>query len=198
LQFSAIIFTIFILKLKLNWVILFGMKSKQKMKKMEEQTSSTFKNLKREVGERFKLFRLDKKKAQHVLASELQIHQSTITNIERGTTFPKVNYLNYFYEKYGLNLNWLVSGDGGRYMEEVENKGASRIMAPDVEYDSDKYDHYQELNSLMQIPVIEQIIFAKLSECKILFKADVKKFLDNLEKEKRVKKRKASRAKVKK
>lgn len=173
------------------------MKSKQKMNKMEEQTS-TFKNLKKEVGERFKLFRLDKKKAQYVLASELQVHQSTITNIEKGTTFPKVSYLNYFYEKYGLNLNWLVTGDGEQYMEDAEYKGASRIMAPDVEYDNDKYDKYRELRTLLQIPVIEQIIFAKLSECKILFKDNVEEFLDNQEKEKREKKRKASRVKVKK
>jgi transcriptional regulator with XRE-family HTH domain len=173
------------------------MKSKQKMKKMEEQTS-TLKNLKQEVGGRFKIFRLDKKKAQYVLASELQVHQSTITNIEKGATFPKVSYLNYFYEKYGLNLNWLVTGDGEQYMEGAENKGASRIMAPDTEYDGAKYDKYQELNTLMQIPVIEQVLFAKLSECKILFKDNVEEFLDNQEKEKRAKKRKASRAKVKK
>lgn len=164
---------------------------------MEEQTS-TLKNLKKQIGKRFKLFRLDKKKSQFVLAAELQVHQSTITNIEKGFTFPKVSYLNYFYEKYGLNLNWLVTGDGETYMEEAEDKGASRIKAPDVEYDSYKYDKYQELNTLMQIPVIEQVIFAKLSECKILFKDSVKKFHDNLNKEKREKKRKASRAKVKK
>lgn len=173
------------------------MKSKQKMKKMEEQTS-IFKNLKQEVGERFKVFRLGRKKSQYALASELKIHQSTITNIEKGTTFPKVSYLNYFYEKYGLNLNWLVTGDGGQYMEDSDYKWASRIMAPEVEYEDDKYDKYRELSTLLQIPVIEQIIFAKLSECKILFKDEVEEFLDNQEKEKREKKRKASRTKVKK
>jgi transcriptional regulator with XRE-family HTH domain len=141
---------------------------------------------------------LDKKKAQHILAAELQVHQSTITNIEKGFTFPKISYLNYFFEKYGLNLNWLVNGDGEQYIEVAEDKGASRIMAPDIEYDSYKYDKYQELNTLMQIPVIEQVIFAKLSECKILFKDSVKEFHDNQKKEKRIKKRKASRAKVKK
>jgi transcriptional regulator with XRE-family HTH domain len=173
------------------------MKSKQKMKKMEEQTSA-IKNLKKEVGGRFKLFRLDKKKAQQILASELQVHQSTVTNIENGTTFPKVSYLHYFYEKYGLNLNWLVTGYGEQYIEGVGYEGASRIKSPDVEYDSYKFDKYQELNSLMQIPVIEQVIFAKLSECKILFKDSMKEFNDNREKEKRGKKIKASRTKVKK
>jgi transcriptional regulator with XRE-family HTH domain len=173
------------------------MKSKQKMKKMEEQTS-TLNNLKKEVGGRFKLFRLGKKKAQQTLASELLVHQSTITNIENGTTFPKVSYLYYFYEKYGLNLNWLVTGDGEQYIEGAGYMDASRIKAPDAEYDSYEYDKYLELNTLMQIPVIEQIIFAKLSECKILFKENVKEFLDNQNQEKREKKIKASRVKVKK
>jgi transcriptional regulator with XRE-family HTH domain len=174
------------------------MKSKKKkMKKMVEQTSE-LKNLKQEVGGRFKSFRVDKKKAQRVLASELQVHQSTITNIERGTTFPKVSYLDYFFKKYALNLNWLVSGVGQQYIEGTEYKGSSRIMAPDVEYDSYQLDKYHELNTLMRIPVIEQVIFAKVSECKILFKDDIQEFIDDQEKEKREKKIKASRAKVKK
>jgi len=166
------------------------------MKKAKEQTNE-IKNLKKEVGERFKTFRLDKKKSQNVLASELQVHQTTITNIENGSTFPKVNYLDYFFEKYGLNLNWLVCGYGEEYLEEFEDKGSSRIMAPDPVYDDDKYEKYQELNTLLRVPVIEQVIMAKLSECKILFEKDVKKFFDSLEKEKRANKRKASRAKVK-
>ena len=164
------------------------------------QKNDTLKNLKKQVGERFKLFRLDKKKAQNVLASELEVHQSTITNIEHGTTFPKVNYLHYFYEKYGLDLNWLVTGDGEKYLQGVayEHKGASKIRAPHVEYGDPVYDKYEELNTLMQIPVIEQVMLAKLSECKIFFKDEVNQFIQNLEKQKRAKKRKASRAKVKK
>jgi transcriptional regulator with XRE-family HTH domain len=167
------------------------------MKKTKDQTSN-LKKLKKEVGERFKVFRLDKKKAQHILASELQVHQSTITNIEKGITFPKVSYLSYFFEKYGLNLNWMVCGYGGQYMEEAGYKGASRIMGTDVEYDGYKYEQYRELNMLMQIPVIEQVIMAKLSECKILFEDKVNEFLSKQTKEKSEKKRKASRAKVKK
>ena len=163
-----------------------------------KKKDSTLKHLKKEVGKRFKVFRLSKKKAQNVLAAELQVHQSTITNIEHGTTFPKVNYLHYFYEKYGLNLNWLVTGEGEMYMDDSPKKFSSTLMAPDVEYGDPKFDKYQELSSMMQIPVIEQIMFAKLSECKILFKDHVHEFFDDLEKKKRTKKRKVSRAKVKK
>jgi len=169
----------------------------EKMKKKKKQTSA-LKTTKKEVGERFKVFRLGKKKAQHELASELQVHQSSITNIEKGITFPNVSYLIYFFEKYGVNLNWLVCGYGEQYLEGSEYKGASRIMSPDAEYDSYKSERYRELNTLMRVPVIEKVIMAKLSESKILFEEKVKEFFNAQEKGKREKKRKASRAKVKK
>ena len=169
----------------------------EKMNDKKEQTSA-LKGLRKEIGDRFKAFRQDKKKQQHILALELQVHQSTITNIEKGITFPKVSYLSYFFEKYGLNLNWLVNGYGERYMDEAGYSGASRIMATDVEYDGDKYEQYRELNMLMQIPVIEKVMLAKLSECKILFQDKVKEFLNEQTREKSEKKRKASRTKVKK
>jgi transcriptional regulator with XRE-family HTH domain len=157
------------------------------------------KKLKEDVGMRFKDFRLEKKKPQHVLAAELEVHQSTITNIEHGTTFPKINYLQYFYEKYGLNINWLVTGEGDMYMRgHPTAEEASKIMYPHVEYGDSRYDQYEELTNLMQIPVIEQVMLAKLAESKNLFKDEVKKFVDEQKKKKRAKTRRVDRAKVKK
>ena len=156
----------------------------------------TLKSLKNEIGERFKLFRQDKKKAQNALASELRVHQSTITNIEHGTTFPKVNYLHYFYEKYELNLNWLVTGNEERYIANKDLTFASRIMSSHPEYGESISNNYLELSKLMQIPVIEQVMFAKLSECKILFKDQVQEFQEKLENEKRQKEKKMSQARI--
>jgi transcriptional regulator with XRE-family HTH domain len=166
------------------------------MNKMKKKNEAA-KELKKKVGERLKLFRLDKKKAQNILASELKVHQSTITNIEQGTTFPKLNYLKYFKEKYALNLNWLVTGEGDKFLDGVEKnfKGSAKIKLHCSGYGDEKY---RELSNMMRIPVVEQVMFAKLSECKILFKDEISKFLDNQEKEKRAKKRKASRVKFKK
>jgi transcriptional regulator with XRE-family HTH domain len=155
--------------------------------------------LKAEVGKRFKEFRVAKKKPQHVLASELKVHQSTITNIEHGTTFPKINYLQYFYERYGLNINWLVTGEGDMYMAgHPKAVGVSRIMYPEVQYGDPRYEQYEELADLMQIPAIEQVIMAKLVEAKILFKDEVKQYRTDRDKKKREKKRRAARAKLKK
>jgi len=154
--------------------------------------------LKRDVGSRFKAFRLDRKKAQHVLAIELKVHQSTITNIEHGTTFPKINYLQYFYVKYGLNINWLVTGEGEMYMEGFQKgKGASVLKCPHIRYGDAKYDQYAELVDLMQIQTVEEQVLARLSEVKMFFKDDVQHFLSKKETKVREKKKRATRAKVK-
>lgn len=157
------------------------------------------KKLKEDVGRRFKEFRISQKKAQHVLAQELQVHQSTITNIEHGTTFPKINYLQYFYEKYGLNINWLVTGEGDMFMDSIRRSmGAEKIMYPHIQYGDPNFESYLELVNLMQVPVVEQVILAKLSEAKVLFKDEVRDFLEQQQKKEREKKRRAARAKVKK
>jgi transcriptional regulator with XRE-family HTH domain len=154
--------------------------------------------LKQDVGDRFRAFRLNQKKAQHVLASELKVHQSTITNIEHGTTFPKINYLHYFYEKYGLNVNWLVTGEGEMYLENFKKgSGAAVLKYPHVRYGDPNYDQYAELINLMQVPVIEQLIMARLSEVKMVFKDEVEKFEAAKEKELREKKKKSAKARVK-
>ena len=171
-------------------------KTSTSKKTTKEAGVGTLRALKKQIGERFKSFRQDKKKAQNALATELHVHQSTITNIEHGTTFPKVNYLNYFFEKYGLNLNWLINGYGEKYIENQDISLASKIMASHPEYEETARNNYLELLKLMQIPVIEQVMFAKLSECKILFKDQVQESQEKEAKEKRQKEKKAAKAKL--
>jgi transcriptional regulator with XRE-family HTH domain len=137
--------------------------------------------LKQDVGIRFKSFRLDQKKAQHVMAAELNVHQSTITNIEHGTTFPKISYLYYFFEKYGLNINWLITGEGDMYLRGVKDEGtAEPVMLPHIGYGDPNYQQFLDLSKLIQVPVIEQVLLAKLTECKIFFKEEIKKYFDEL------------------
>lgn len=157
------------------------------------------KKLKQDVGSRFKQFRIHKRKAQHELAKELKVHQSTITNIEHGTTFPKLNYLHYFYMKYGLNINWLVTGEGEMYLRAHPKAGfTDLLMYPHVEYGDPNFEHYAEMVKLMQIPIIEQVMFGKMMEVKIMFKDLIDDQLTKLDKDMKARARRASRAKVKK
>ncbi len=157
------------------------------------------KDLKVDVGQRFKQFRVDRKKAQHIMAKELEVHQSTITNIEHGTTFPKINYLQYFYEKYGLNINWLITGEGEMYMKgHPAATQANIIKMPPVEYGDPRFDSYNELMTLMNVPAVEQVMMAKLQEVKILFKDVVAEFMNKQDEVKKDKEKRVAKAKVKK
>jgi DNA-binding XRE family transcriptional regulator len=66
--------------------------------------------LKKEIGMRFKVFRIYIKRNQKQLANELTVSPSTITNIEMGKIFPRITLQNYLNRKYNLNVNWLLSG----------------------------------------------------------------------------------------
>lgn len=69
-------------------------------------------NNKEEIGRRFRQFRWMINKSQWQLAEEIDIFQSIISNIESGKTFPRIVYLQFLNENYGLNINWLVTGKG--------------------------------------------------------------------------------------
>ena len=141
--------------------------------------------LKRQIGERFRTFRESLRKTQKEVADELDIYQSTVTNIEKGKTFPKISYLTYLYQKYNLNQNWIITGDGDMLLERLTGKEGDPIFPTDrIKEDEAMYHKYMELLSLMRIPVIEQIILAKLVEMKVLLKDEIKEFQEKIEKKK--------------
>lgn len=138
--------------------------------------------IKKEVGKRFRKFREEIKKAQHELASELSIYQSTITNIERGKTFPNIKYLQYFYHKYHLNINWLLTDEGEMFVHHYHtNPNAISVMDCHLEYNDPRYLQYAELFNYMQVPEVEQVILARLTEAKALFKEQIADFFAQME-----------------
>jgi transcriptional regulator with XRE-family HTH domain len=121
--------------------------------------------LKKEIGWRFRQFRAAIHKSQLEVAEEVKVSQSAIANIEGGKAYPNLAYLYHFYNKYRLNNIWLMTGDGEMFLKE------------------DKVpDKYLELFNLLQIPLIEQMINAKLIETRILLKDNIKAYFENKEK----------------
>jgi transcriptional regulator with XRE-family HTH domain len=140
--------------------------------------------IKQEVGKRFRKFREEIKKAQHELAAELDIYQSTITNIERGKTFPNIKYLRHFYNKYNLNVNWLLSNEGEMLVAQYHtNPNAVSVMDCHIPYNDPRYEKYTELLNYMQVPDVEQIILARLTEAKALFRDKIEEFFAQQEQE---------------
>jgi transcriptional regulator with XRE-family HTH domain len=147
------------------------------MEKAGRKKSSKIKHdsaLKQEIGRRFKRFRHKIKKSQKQLADELQLYQSTITNIEVGKTFPGTAYLRYFYDKYRLNADWLINGNGDMLHSDLESlKTAFHLL---FGLDKQYFRQYLELIRLMKVPVIREVIFGKLVEMKKIAEDDIEEF----------------------
>lgn len=140
--------------------------------------------IKKEIGRRFKRFREAIGKTQTKLAKELDVYQSTITNIEVGKTFPGIRYLNHFHEKYKLNTNWLLSNRGEMFVSDEERTAPSAsLLHCHVHKQDGMYKKYVELIDMMQVPVIEQVILAKLLELKVLAKEEIDRYLEKQKKE---------------
>ena len=137
-------------------------------------------SIKKNVGLRFCQFRRAINKTQQQLADELGIYQSTITNFEQGKTFPNINYLYYFTKKYGLDINWLITGAGGIFLRDYRLTGsASPSLEIPPHYHGSEMKNHAELLNLMEIPAIEQIILAKFLELKTLLKNEIDSFYLN-------------------
>ena len=93
-----------------------------KRKKQDPAKKVRNKELKKKIGDRFKKFRKAIDKPQHHLAEELDVFQSTITNFELGKTFPNSGYLFHFFEKYGLNIHWLFTGEGFMFVRDLTKR----------------------------------------------------------------------------
>ncbi len=135
--------------------------------------------LKKEIGRRFKEFREFIKKSQDQLVDELQVSQSLIYYIETGKSFPGYPLQYYLHRRYHLSLNWLITGIGGMIMspeEELKYAELTQLFSHIDETDP-RFKAYMELKRLMNIPVIEQIIFAKLEEVKIIAAEEIEAFL---------------------
>jgi transcriptional regulator with XRE-family HTH domain len=135
---------------------------------------------KKEIGSRFKRFREALGKTQTQLAKELDVYQSTITNIEVGKTFPSIKYLHHFHRKYRLNANWLLSDRGEIFVpKEEDSPDTVSLLGCHLHRADQKFPKYSELIDLMQIPVVEQVILAKLVEIKVLAKDVIEEFLQS-------------------
>jgi len=138
-----------------------------KMEQMNKIDKNMLKNgnlARKEVGFRFMLFRRAIRKTVRELASELKVAESTIVDIENGAAYPGIAYLHYLYEKYRLNINWLLTKTGRMFVRKAR-AGTKDPM----------YEKYAELVELMRVPAVEQAIEAALTEIRALLELEKQK-----------------------
>jgi transcriptional regulator with XRE-family HTH domain len=131
------------------------------MNKIDKDMQLNDKTVRKEMGFRFLLFRKAIQKTGKQLASELNIPESTINEIENGSTYPKITWLHYLYEKYELNINWLLTQNGRMFTKESR---PGKKDSPEQKY--------AELIELMQVPAVEQAINATLTKIRALLKLE--------------------------
>lgn len=71
----------------------------------------------KDVGKRISEIR--GKESRELFAKKLNTHFNTIGNYERGARKPDIDILFKLHE-IGVNLNWLLSGDGEMYRDSME------------------------------------------------------------------------------
>ena len=107
------------------------------------------KEINKTIGQRLRQFREAAGLNQEDLANSLMASPSTIANMERGIASPKTGCLYLLYIKFGLNINWLLTGKGPM------NTKITGIL-----------EKYPELVWLMQVPEVETFIRSALDEVK--------------------------------
>jgi DNA-binding XRE family transcriptional regulator len=139
------------------------MRIKMKKKNQTGNGNNVDLSTKKQIGQRFKKFRDSLDKTQTELADELDVYQSTITNIEVGKTFPGLKYLKYLGEVYRLNADWIVNGRGD-------------MIGNYYPFPMDLVKKYSALLNLMQVPVVAQLMLARLEEVKVIAREEINRF----------------------
>lgn len=130
------------------------MPQKQKRKcQTDEQEEQNKKN----IGQRFRLFRKSRNMTQKQLADHLSTSQYAVANIERGKYSLRFEHLLSMSDKFKLNPNWLLTGQGGMTTAPLEIPGNCR-----------------ELAHLMNVPEVEERIFSGVTDLKKIFSEEIR------------------------
>jgi transcriptional regulator with XRE-family HTH domain len=126
---------------------------------------NNFNNTSKEIGTRFLFFRKAVRKTRSDFALELKVAPAQIAAIENGSTKPPINYLHHFFLNYGLNLNWLLSGNGDMFYDDSPRDLDSRYAtSPEIKEGDPDYEKYLEFKRLMQVPSVEKAIMESFKE----------------------------------
>lgn len=69
------------------------------------------------INERIKLIRLQKSKNSGEFAKSTGFEARTYASYERGERNPSLEFLQKLVEKYNVNINWLLTGEGQAFFE---------------------------------------------------------------------------------
>ena len=129
------------------------------------------KELKKAVGLRFKEFRNFIKKTPQELAGELRVPPGRIYAVETGSFFPGFTMMHDLSARYKLNIYWLLHGSGKMILvpANMEKYPDFPVLYWNFDENDPRIEKYEDLIKFTHMPVLEQIILAKLTEINELF-----------------------------
>lgn len=81
------------------------------------------------LGERLKKVRTDKGYTRDQFSEMLKVSRSAIQAYEYGERSPSADYLTKYYQLFGTNLHWLLTGNGNAHFQELLYDGA-KLSSP--------------------------------------------------------------------
>lgn len=107
---------------------------------------------------------------QDKFAEALGVSKPTYVRYEAAGMMPKIAFLRTLYNKFNVDLNWLIRGEGEMFVDK------SHLAPPRIFSKRHMPKKYVELFRMMEIPEIELSIMMELEKAKRLFRSKVEKF----------------------
>ena len=73
--------------------------------------------------------------SQDTIASEFGVSQKTVSNWDRGRNEPSIVFIRSFCSKYGVDINWLLTGQGEMFLNQncVCEKSPTNNTDPEID-----------------------------------------------------------------
>jgi transcriptional regulator with XRE-family HTH domain len=110
------------------------------------------------------------KMTQDEFSAQFGVSKATYVRYELGEMMPKAQFLSLLAKKFHINLNWLLTGKGERSLD--GNHLDISLINPKVFQDK----RYLELLDLLNIPVVEEVLMAKLTAVKALLSSVIEEY----------------------
>jgi hypothetical protein len=122
---------------------------------------------KKEVGMRFEFFRELVLKTREEFAAEAALPKQYIAQLEWGTVLPGILAFEYFYKEYGLNLTWLVTGEGDIFFRRGPR-------TPRYAYQLDRIMDYRDSEFIACFKAVRDTGFPRIKEDILVLMKQVK------------------------
>lgn len=89
------------------------------------------------IGERLQIIRKDSGLSQEAFAKRLSVTRNVVAKYENGLVEPPELFINHLCMKFGVNENWLKTGDGDIYTAITEDDLMSEKLGNILASDND-------------------------------------------------------------